>query len=188
MAFVLRHLNLLSRPSSIKGHQWEEVHEPELKLDVKVGLSCLLFLAVAAALHACGDVEGAAFFLLVTTLSTLSDAVIVSHYFLDLTDRISALFAVLYMLWFCTQWFMLHSDWAQLGVWAKLFSQLFSGVVPFHFLDQCRKHPVRSEPWRQHHVNWHISGTLAMLYSIWVSQGHADNLLFSGLAGPIDGF
>mmetsp|Transcript_13289 Transcript_13289/g.25676 ORF Transcript_13289/g.25676 Transcript_13289/m.25676 type:complete len:214 (-) Transcript_13289:677-1318(-) len=173
--FVFRHLSIFKRPSSIEGKEsWEEVHEPRILLDFKVGISCLLFLLVAAVLWRYGAWFGAYTFIIVTLFSTLSDAVYYRHYYLDVIDRLTATLGVFYMCWFSTRWFI-ASDLTLLVSWCKLFLQVGSAMTPFKFLNQCRQFPVRSEHWRKNHVWWHITGTTAMILCIYVSQGDLDD-------------
>ncbi|GBG31041.1 Hypothetical Protein FCC1311_072622 [Hondaea fermentalgiana] len=175
--FVFRHLSIFRRPSSIEGKEtWEEVHEPRILLDFKVGTSCLLFLIVAAVLWRYGAWFGAYTFVIVTLFSVLSDAVYYRHYYLDVTDRLTATLGVFYLTWFSTRW-VIASDPTHIVSWFKLLLQVGSAMTPFKFLNQCRQFPVRSEHWRKNHVWWHVSGTLAMILSIYVSQGGIDEYL-----------
>jgi len=176
MKFVLRHLNIFKRPSSIDGHEWKERHEPEVLLDFEVGLSCLLFLLISVVLYEFGDIYGAICYVVVSFFSTLSDAVYFNHWYLDLADRVTATIGALYMFWYSTQW-VFREDTSQVLVWLKLAMQFLTALVPFMYLDLCRQFPVRSENWRSYHVLWHVTGTAAMIFSICVSQGVFDDFL-----------
>jgi len=94
---VLRHLTLLSRPSSIEGVEWEDKHEPEIKFDLPVFLSCLLFLIICAAMYIVENHIGVVVFISTTIWSTLSDSVWYNHYWLDTADRISAVVSFLFL-------------------------------------------------------------------------------------------
>jgi len=155
----------------VEGREWKEKHEPEVMIDVKVGLSCLLFLSVSAFMYALGDYVGAVYFGIVTLFSTLSDAVYVNHYYLNFTDRITAAGAVIYMLWTTTEWILHHDDWTHPLAWFKLIFQVASALIPFKFLDKCREHPVRSENWRDFHVKWHVAGSVGMIICLFVNHG-----------------
>jgi hypothetical protein len=154
---------------------WEEKHDPKIVLDFEVMVSCLLFFLVSASLYLVGNLYGSFLFLVVTIMSTLADSVYVNHQYVDIADRITATCGALYMLWFTTQWFIAHQDWTQYLVWIKIISQALSGMTPFKYLEQCRAFAVRSENWRKNHIMWHITGTGAMVFSIYVSHGYLDS-------------
>mmetsp|Transcript_8982 Transcript_8982/g.10308 ORF Transcript_8982/g.10308 Transcript_8982/m.10308 type:complete len:122 (+) Transcript_8982:421-786(+) len=104
---VLRHLTLLSRPSSIEGVEWEDKHEPEIKFDLPVFLSCLLFLIICGAMYAVENHLGVGVFISTTIWSTLSDSVWYNHYWLDTADRISAVVSFAFLAHATVlQWFM----------------------------------------------------------------------------------
>jgi hypothetical protein len=182
MRFVLRHLQIWGRPSSKAGHAWVEVHEPEVRVDGKMLASCLLFTLVALALHLLGDGVGACVLLVVTMLSALSDAVFFNHYYLDLADRVTATIGAVYIGYAATRWLASCESWLDPLVWAKAGSQVATAVTPFTYLDRVRQHPVRSEPWRENHILWHVTGTAAMVFSLLVNEGVLDGC-FSALLG-----
>ena len=174
--FIVKHLNVFRRASSREGdHEWEEKHDPKVVLDFQVMVSCLLFTFVSASLYWVGNVYGSILFMVVTAMSTLADSVYVNHRYVDIADRITATCGALYVLWLTTRWFIDHQDWTQYLVWIKIISQALSGMTPFKYLEQCRAFAVRSENWRRSHIKWHITGTGAMVFSIYVSHGYFDS-------------
>lgn len=173
---VLQHLNIFSRPSTrVDGEEWEDVHEPEILLDLKVGASCLLFLLVALTMAFFDAYWSASFYIVMTLFSFLADAVYFNHVGLDAIDRLTATCGVVYMVLFSTEW-LLSCDPTKVGVWLKLLLQLTTALLPFTHLTECRQHPVRSPKWRESHVMWHVTGTSAMILSIVLSQGVLDDL------------
>lgn len=179
MMSFLRHFNIFKRACPVEGKEWEEKHDPKILVDCEVGLSCLLFLVVSAALYSVGNMYGCVLFLTVTTFSLLADAVFVNHYYIDLTDRIFATIGGLYMVWFTTRWFVEHQDWTQYLVWVKILAQLISILTPLTYFDRCRAFAVRSKKWKESHIMWHITGAWGILVSIYVSHGYLDELFRS---------
>lgn len=175
---VLRHLSLLSRPSSIEGVEWEDKHEPEIRFDKAVFASCLLFLLICVAMYLVENTLGVFVFIVTTALSTLSDSVYYNHYWLDTADRIQAVISFI---------FLSHTTFLRWFIYLEL-EQMFSfptmlklmvvvalAGIPVSFLNGSRKNPVRSENWRWFHIRWHIFGSIGGALSTLIGYGWFDS-------------
>lgn len=174
---VLRHLTLLSRPSSLDGVVWEDKHEPQLLFDLEVFLSCLCFVFIALTTYVLEYYVGAVLFLQVTVFSTLSDSIYFNHYWLDTLDRLYAVLGASYLIYASCLCWLFELTLPEVFVSKTLFKTLaivLLSVLPISYLNNSRKNPVRSQKWRESHIRWHISGTIGAVISLMIGTGQLD--------------